>query len=90
MVFLNLMPWEEAQYFRRVWLTMPHKENDPFIPGLGSLGGLETNLNFLASMMVLESCAYCPEKQDAGERQCVIQALASVQMQKYGFEPFFG
>lgn len=42
------------------------------------------------SRVVLEGCAYCPEKQDAGERECVIQALASVQMQKYGFEPFFG
>lgn len=47
MVFLKLMPWEEAGCFRKVWLMMPHKENNPFIPGLGSLGGLETNLNFL-------------------------------------------
>lgn len=42
------------------------------------------------SRMVPEGCVYCPEKQDAGERECVIQAVASVQMQKYGFELFFG
>lgn len=37
----------EAQCFSRVWLMMPYKENNPFIPGSDSLGGLETNLNFL-------------------------------------------
>lgn len=42
------------------------------------------------SWVVLEGAAYCPEKQDAGGRECVIQALASVQMQKYGFELSFG
>lgn len=42
------------------------------------------------SRVVLEGAAYCPENQDAGEAECVIQALPSVQMQKCGFEPFFG
>lgn len=42
-----------------------------------SLGGLETNLNFglRRALVVLESCAYCPEKQDAGERESVNQPL---------------
>lgn len=50
--------------------------------------GSKTKLSI--SRVVLEGAAYCPEKQDAGERECVIQALPSVQMQKSGFEPFFG
>lgn len=41
------------------------------------------------SRVVLEGCAYCL-KNRMQERDNVIQALASVQMQKYGFEPFFG
>lgn len=91
MMFLKLMPWEEAQCLRRIWLMMPQRQRKQSIHPRFRLirrPGKKSKLSVVR--MVLEGCIYCPDKQDAGERECDIQALPCVQMQKYGFEPFFG
>ena len=89
---LRLMTWKEARCFRRVWLMMPHRQRKQFIQPSFRLirrPGNKFKLCINRALVVLEGCACCPEKQDAGERESVIQPLACVQVQKYGFEPFF-
>lgn len=45
---------------------------------------IKSNLCIRRALVGLEGCEHCPDKQDAGERESIIQPLACVQMQKYG------
>lgn len=67
---------------------VPHRQRKQFIQPRFRLirrPGNKSKLCISRALVVLKGC---PEKQDAGES--VTQPLACVQMQKYGFEPFFG
>lgn len=72
---------------------MLHRQRKPLIQPSFRLfrrPGVKSDLCIRSALVGLEGCEHCPDKQDAGERESLIQPLACVQMQKYASEPFFG
>lgn len=75
-MFFKLLTWKEAWCFRRVWLVMSHRQRKQVIQSSFRLirgPGNKAHLSITGTLVGLESCAYCPQKQDAEERESVVQ-----------------